>query len=54
MENRFLIVSSEQKVLNAMLSNCGPLSTTIACGILNRQTIFFQTNVETSLSLMLT
>ena len=52
-EYRFLIFSSKQKVLKAMLSNCGPLSTIIACRILNRKTMFFQNNVETSLSLML-
>ena len=30
-----------------MLSNCGPLSTTIARGIPNQQTMFFHTNLET-------
>ena len=53
MEYRFLIFSSKQKVLKAMLSNYGPLSTIIACGILNRQAMFLQTNLETSLSLIL-
>ena len=32
MEYRFLIFNSKQKVLKAMISNYGPLSTIIACG----------------------
>ena len=53
MKCKFLIFNSEQKVLKAMLSNCGPLSATIVCGNPNRRMMFFQTNLETSLSLML-
>lgn len=53
MEYRFLIFSSEQKVLNAMLSNCGSLLAIIVCGILNRQMIFFHTKLEMSLFFML-
>ena len=50
MEYKFFIFSSEQKVLKAMFSNGGPLSATIAYRIPNRQMMFFQTNLETSLS----
>lgn len=53
-EYRFLILSSEQKVLKVALSNCGLLSATIVWGIPNRHTIFFQMNFVTSLSLMRT
>ena len=53
MEYRFLIFSFEQKILKVILSNCGPLSSIITCGTLNGQTMFFQMNLETSLSLML-
>ena len=35
MEYKFLILSSEQKVLKATLSNCGPLSAMMAWGIPN-------------------
>lgn len=49
MEYRFFIFSSEQKVLKEILSNCGPLSATITCRILNRHMMFFQTNLKTSL-----
>ena len=35
MKHRFLIFSSEQKVLNMTLSNYGPLSAIIAYGILS-------------------
>ena len=53
MEYKFFIFSSKPKVLKAMLSNCGSLLAMITCGILNQQMIFFHTNLETSLSLML-
>ena len=53
MDYIFFIFSSEQKVLKAMLSNCGPLLAMIVCGIPNQQMMFFQTNLETSLSLIL-
>ena len=46
--------NSEQNVRKTMLSNYGPLFATIACGTSNRHMMFFQTNLETSLSLMLT
>ena len=53
MEYKFLIFNSEEKVMKAALSNCGPLLTIIVWGIPNRQTMFFQTNFVMSLSLML-
>ena len=45
--------NSEQNVLKVILSNYGSLFATIGCGTLNWHTMFFQTNLETSLSLML-
>ena len=53
MEYKFLILSFEQKVLKVVLSNYDLLLAIIVWGILNRQTMFFQTNFITSLSLML-
>ena len=53
MEYKFLIFSSEQKVLNVTLSNYDPLSAIITWEIPKRQMMFFQTKLETSLSLML-
>src|SRR6266702_2939836 len=51
-EYLFLMPSSEQYSLKALLSNWSPLSETRARGIPNRVTIFFQTNFFTSTSRM--
>ena len=53
-EYKFLMSSFEQNVRKTVLSNWGPLFITIARGILNRHMMFFQMNLETSLSLILT
>ena len=53
-EYKFLMSSFEQNVRKTALSNWGPLFVMIARGILNRHTMFFQMNLETSLSLILT